>query len=159
MKKLASGVIVALVAVVIGTVVLAAKDRKTLIVFTKNYNTAGAIKSECIGVVATETLPAQKRDGVTWKVVNTHGQSNDDDCTGLDNTKVELRFADNVMGSTTLTANAGGIINGTVSESATDGAHKYRVWYKGVAAGPDPEIDIGCAGCGPGGGRGPGPGN
>ena len=55
-----------------------------------------------------------------------------------------------------LTANTSGVIDGTVSKEKTEapkGGHKYRVFYKNVAAGPDPEIEVDCGGCGPG----PGP--
>ena len=157
MKKLTAVLGVAVVAVVICTVVLAAKDRNTRIVFTHNYNTSGSIKSECIGIVDTETLPGQPTESVTWKIVSSHDQGHDDDCKNLDNSSVELHFTnETVFGVMTLKPNGSSdMIKANISANARNGAYKYTVWYKGKLAGPDPEIEIGCSECGPGPG-GPG---
>ena len=99
MKKLTIGFVALVVTAVCSTLILSAKDRKTTIYMTKNYNPTGTIKSECIGVVVTDPLPAVKTDKITWQVKNGNGQNSDDDCTGLDYTKVQLRFKDDVMGA------------------------------------------------------------
>src|SRR5437870_2072098 len=108
MRKLAIGLSVALVMTVLSTMGVAAKDRKTTIHITKNYNTTGTIKAECRATVATDPIPAVKTDKIMWQVQQGNGQSSDDDCPSLMNTMVELRFNDDVMGSSAgrkLTAN------------------------------------------------------
>lgn len=171
MKKLAitSGLVLA--ALILSTGFPSAKNRATLIHFTKNNNQgtgAGQYPAECIGVISTETLGSLRGDRISWKVRNGNGFTTDDICTDaagtpIDKTKVELRFMTDVMGAAAmkkLTSNAGGSIDGKVSMNvieAPPGANKYRVFYKGLAAGPDPEIDVECPGCGlPVGGPGPG---
>ena len=68
MKKLTIGFVALVVTAVCSTLILSAKDRKTTIYMTKNYNPTGTIKSECIGVVVTDPLPAVKTDKITWQV-------------------------------------------------------------------------------------------
>jgi hypothetical protein len=155
MKKLTLGLGVVLATAVFFVITASAKDRTTTIIFTLNYHPEGSIKAQCIGVVSTEILPGKKGDNVTWKVKNGHGEGHDDDCPSMVNSQVQLIFDDDVMGATVnkkLTANNGGEIKGTISSVALEapaGSHKYRVFYKGIAAGPDPEIEIDCGGCGP----------
>lgn len=136
--------------------------RTTSIFMTTNHNKGtgnGQYAAECLGVVSTETLPAANGDSITWHIKTGNGHDEQDRCANLDPSKVELHFATNVMGtSQTLVGGRGNTIRGTVAASsqATNGRHKYQVFYKGVAAGPDPEIDVNCDTCGPG-GNGPTP--
>jgi hypothetical protein len=144
---------VALAAAVLVTVITSAKDRATQIYFTNNYNKGtgtGQFPADCIGIVATDPLPARKSDKVSWKVVKGHGGSNhDDDCATLDPQKVELVFQTTIVGaSRRLQANAGGNIDGVVDASAAATTHKYQVFYDGKAAGPDPVIIVDCPSCG-----------
>jgi len=151
MKKLVIsaglGVVLALVA---GSAF--ARPRFTVIHMTKNHNTS-LYPAECLGAISTETLPSQQGEPVTWVIKNGNGHNTDDTCPGLDKSKVELHFKDDVMGTaaarvlkpTSLHPN---LIVGNVDAGIPKGAHKYFVFYKGLQAGPDPEIETACGDCG-----------
>ena len=129
--------------------------RTTSIFMTKNHNIGGGsgqFPAECRGVIATETIPAQKGDAISWKIKNGNGHDDANKCDGLDMSRIQLSFRTNVMGSKTLTAR-GSSVDGTVSGSASPGAHGYRVMYKDLEAGPDPEIIVDCPTCGPDGNK------
>ena len=136
-----------------------AGQKKTWIYFTKNHNQGtgpGQYNTPCIGIVATETIGARRGYKLMWQVHPGNGQGDDDKCDGLVNTDVSLVFVTDVMGQEVmkrLTANPGGLIQGTVSEDDTDlgslTVHKYHVELGMVPAGPDPIIIVDCSGCGP----------
>jgi hypothetical protein len=128
--------------------------------FTKNYRQGtgtGQYDTPCVAAVSTEQIGAKGGYKIMWHVQTRNGGPNDDDkCPSLDNEKVSLEFVTDVMGMAAmkvLKANAGGLIQGTVSESEEDiGAlpeHHYRVLYDGKYAGPDPVIIVNCSECGP----------
>jgi hypothetical protein len=155
MSKLAMGLSIVVAIAVFSTMGVTAKDRKTTIHIERNYDTTGAIKAECITTVATDPIPSVKGDKIMWQVEQGNGQNHDDDCPSVDFTKVVLQFSDNVMGSAAmkkLTSNGGGVIQGAVSKDSSEapkGKHKYQILYKGLTAGPDPEIDVDCPNCRP----------
>jgi hypothetical protein len=130
-----------------------AKPRFTVIYMTKNYN-MGLYPAECLGSITTETLPSQNGEELTWVVKNGNGNNSDDVCPNIDKSLVELRFKDDVMGTAVARSIkaklVGGVwkIKGTVDPGIPAGAHKYFVFYNGMQAGPDPEIEVGCPGCG-----------
>ena len=163
MKMLAALVGLVVAALALSSEGLAAKGRGTHIYFTRNTQWISGQPNtgipECLAAVATERIPALKNDDIEWKVKNGHGAtfSNPDKCPDLDKSQVELHFKTDVMGAAAmrkLKSNANGDITGTVSMDsgeARKGLHGYQVFYKGLPAGPDPEIDVDCDGCGPGG--------
>ena len=134
-------------------------QKKTWIYFTKNHNKgtgAGQYNTDCVGIVATETIGAKRGYKLTWQVHPGNGENDDDKCDVLDNESVNLRFQTDVMGAAAmkkLTANPGGVIQGDVSKADDDIgaiiAHKYQVYIGDTPAGPDPVIIIGCSSCGP----------
>ena len=154
------------VSLVLATLVLSpgfpsAHDRPTIIHFTMNENPMLYPGAECIGIIATETILAMPNDIVRWQVRSGHGGGRKDEDRCVDGKKpmnmanVQLVFSDGVVGATTLTSDASGKIQGTAFRPNMGGKtpHKYHVMYKGVVAGPDPEIDVDCPSCGtPGGG-------
>ena len=142
--------------------------KQTWIYFTKNHNKGtapGQYNTDCVGTVATEQIGARTGNSsamgtkIMWHVKVNNGGNDDDKCEMLtDLTTVNLRFNTDVMGAAAmkkLTANPGGVINGTVSSDPMDVGslitHKYQVYIGNDAAGPDPVIVINCATCGPGG--------
>jgi hypothetical protein len=142
-----------------------AKQRATTIFMTQNHAVGtgrGQFPAECLGSVATETIPSKKGDPIRWTVINGNGQDDTDQCRGLEVSQVELVFDTDVMGSPAKRRlrGKGKSVDGNVTnlekEAPTNSRHKYQVFYKGVPAGPDPEIIVDCPSCGPGGG---GPGN
>src|SRR5687768_7187526 len=144
-----------------------AGTKQTWIYFTKNHHKGtapGQYNTDCVGIVGTERIGA--RTGTTtatgtkimWHVKVNNGGNDDDKCESLNMTDVNLRFKTDVMGAAAmkkLTANPGGVIDGTVSSDPMDVgsiiAHKYQVYIGDTPAGPDPVIVINCATCGPGG--------
>ena len=134
-------------------------QKKTWIYFTKNHHKGtgpGRYNTDCVGIVATETIGTKRGYKVTWQVHPGNGQNSDDKCDMIDNATVNLRFQTDVMGAAVmkkLTANAGGVIQGTVSKDDDDIgaiiAHKYQVYIGDTPAGPDPVIIVGCSSCGP----------
>jgi hypothetical protein len=144
-----------------------AGTKQAWIYFTKNHNkgTGSPYNTDCVGIVGTERIgarmgnatatPPQPGTKIMWHVRTNNGGNDDDKCEMLDVTKVNLRFNTDVMGAAAmkkLTANAGGVIEGTVSSDPMDiGSiidHKYRVYIDNDIAGPDPVVVMGCAGCG-----------
>ena len=130
----------------------------TRIHFTKNYHKGtnpGQYNTDCIGIVTTEQIYGDKNQKIQWKATLNNGESQDDECPMFDLSTVNLRFANDVMGPTAmkkLTANSGGIIDGTVSDME---AHynftryqKYQVYIGNEKAGPDPIIVVNCGSCG-----------
>jgi hypothetical protein len=134
-------------------------DPTTFIFFTMNHDQTLYPGTDCIGIVATETMLANPNNHVKWKVLSGHGDSmSQDACTdmglAMNKTNVQLVFKDagTLVEGSTLTSDANGNIMGTVAPTSTPGVtpHKYFVTYKMVKAGPDPEIDVDCGpGCGP----------
>jgi hypothetical protein len=133
-----------------------AKPRFTVIHVTKNYNTS-LFPAECLGSITTETLPSLNMEDITWVIKNGNGNNNDDVCPNIDKSLVELHFKDDVMGTAAMrvlkSQQVGGVwrIKGTVDAGIPKGAYKYFVFYKGLQAGPDPEIEVACDSCGGGG--------
>lgn len=134
------------------------KEKKTWIYFTKNHgkDMGSPYDTDCVGIVGTDRVGTQRGDKVTWQVRQNNGGNDDDKCEGLDMATVNLRFQTDVMGAAAmkkLTANPGGVIQGTVSMEDDDiGAvldHKYWVYIGDKMAGPDPVIIVGCSSCGP----------
>ena len=155
MKRIAILTAVAL-ALVLMTSVTFAGPRFSVIHMTRNFNKS-LFPAECLGTVTTETLPSKAGEQVTWLIRNGNSFNNDDVCPSIDKSMVALQFKDGVMGATSLAAQQitlGGVtvwvIRGTIS--AVNGTHQYSVFYKGLQAGPDPELDVACPDCG-----GPGP--
>ena len=139
------------------TEVTFAVPRFTVIHMTKNHDKMKYPGVDCIGIVTTETLPSKQGEDVTWFIRNGNAFNSDDVCPGLDKSKVSLHFEDAVMGAANMVIDAMGsgnmyTIKGTIDMSVPDDSrHKYTVWYMGVKAGPDPEVDVACADCGGGG--------
>lgn len=137
----------------------AGDPKQTRIHFTNNYHKGtnpGQYNTDCIGIVTTEQIKGDKNQKIMWKISRINGESRDDECTGLTDLRtVNLKFENDVMGPDamkTLTANSGGIIEGTVSD---DEAHyngtryqKYQVYIGTRKAGPDPIIVVNCGSCG-----------
>jgi hypothetical protein len=124
--------------------------RTTSIFMTKNHNVGkgqGQYPAECRAVVATETIPSNRGDSISWKIKNGNGHDEGDRCEGLDMSRVALVFKTNVMGTKVLTAR-GSSIDGIVSNSPGPAPHGYHVTYKDLPAGPDPEIIVDCGTCG-----------
>ena len=134
-----------------------AKPRFTVIHMTKNFNTS-LYPAECLGAITTETLPSQKGEQLTWIIRNGNAHNDDDVCANADKSMVELHFKDDVMGtaamrvlkSQQIMVNGRMVwaIQGTVDPGIPAGPHKYDVFYKGLQAGPDPEVEVACASCG-----------
>ncbi len=147
-------------AVALMTGVAFAKPRFTVIHMTKNFNTS-LYPAECLATVTTETLPSQNAEQLTWIIKNGNAHNNDDVCPSIDKSKVELHFKDDVMGVAAMRVLKAQqkmigpitywVIQGTVDPGIPKGTHKYFVFYKTLQAGPDPEIEVGCADCGGGG--------
>jgi hypothetical protein len=138
--------------------VSAAGTKQAWIHFTKNYHQgtgAGQYDTPCVATVSTEQIGAKGGYKIIWHVETRNGGPNNDDdkCPSLDREKVSLEFVTKVMGMTVLEAEAGGLIQGTVSEKEEETGslleHKYRVRYDGKYAGPDPVIILNCSECGP----------
>ncbi len=133
----------------------AASGHATLIIFTTNQDKGtgpGQYDTDCVGIVATETLAARRRQAITWRVEPSHGGVSDacSPAAGFDRSQVSLHFADSgAVGTMALNANNGGVIAATVPDGAIEGRHKYQVFYAGIPAGPDPELFIRCPTCGP----------
>ena len=135
------------------------QPKQTRIHFTNNYHKGtnpGQYDTNCIGIVTTEQIKADKKQKIMWKISLINGESRDDECTGLtDLSSVNLRFENDVMGPAAvkkLTANSGGVIQGEISD---DEAHynntriqKYQVYIGDKKAGPDPIIVVPCSSCG-----------
>jgi hypothetical protein len=118
---------------------------------TRNHNVGkgpGQYPAECRGAIATETIPTRRGDNVSWKIKNGNGHDDGDRCPGLDGDQVALVFKTNVLGDRKILTGKGNSIDGTVSTGAAKGAHGYHVMYKGLDAGPDPEILVDCPTCG-----------
>ncbi|MGH9236623.1 MAG: hypothetical protein ACRD3G_01170 [Vicinamibacterales bacterium] len=142
-----------------------AGTKQTWIYFTKNHNKGtapGQYNTDCVGIIGTERIGA--RTGTTtamgtkimWHVKVNNGGNDDDKCESLNMSDVNLRFKTDVMGAAAmkkLTANPGGVIEGTVSSDPLDVgsliAHKYQVYIGDTPAGPDPVIIVNCSTCGP----------
>jgi hypothetical protein len=142
-----------------------AGTKQTWIYFTKNHHKGtapGQYNTDCVGIVGTERIGA--RTGTTtatgtkimWHVKVNNGGNDDDKCESLNMSDVNLRFKTDVMGAAAmkkLTANPGGVIEGTVSSDPMDVgsliAHKYQVYIGDTPAGPDPVIIVNCGTCGP----------
>jgi hypothetical protein len=130
------------------------RPRTTTIFFTLNHKTkgGGGFAADCLGSVVTETIPSNKGDTITWKIVDGNAETPaGDKCKGFDPSKVSLKFMTNIaFGKDELTP-TGGLIRGTVLKTApSDSRHKYVVKYGGAVAGPDPEIVVDCSSCGSG---------
>ena len=133
-----------------------AGTKKTRIHFTKNHNRGtgpGQYDTDCIGIVTTETLKADKGDKLRWVVKTNNGQNDDDKCDSLtDLTQVYLNFDSDVVGaSRRLQSDDKGKINGTIStvDAEIEPLNKYYVTIGTTPAGPDPVIVVDCGGCGP----------
>lgn len=142
-----------------------AGTKQTWIYFTKNHHKGtapGQYNTDCVGIVATERIGARTGNSsamgtkIMWHVKVNNGGNDDDKCDSLNMTDVNLRFNTDVMGAAAmkkLTANAGGLIEGTVSSDPMDVgsliAHKYQVYIGNTPAGPDPVIIVNCGTCGP----------
>jgi hypothetical protein len=159
MKRLAVTAGIALVvALAAGTAI--AKPRFSVIHLTQNFNKS-LYPAECLGTITTETLPSLNAEQVTWLIRNGNAHNTDDVCPNVDKSQVELHFKDDVMGVPAMRVLKaqliviGGVpvwaVRGTVDPGIPKGAHQYSVWYKGMQAGPDPEIEVACDGCGGGG--------
>ena len=141
----------------------AGADKKTRIVFTKNYDKGtgpGQYNTDCIGIVTSEQIFGDHKQKIKWTVSLENPEDTADKCdTITDLTTVNLRFENDVMGAAAmkkLTSNGGGEIMGEVSDSEGDyngkKLQKYQVYIGNEKAGPDPIIVVNCGSCGPGGG-------
>ena len=132
------------------------------IYFTHNHDKdAGSpYNTDCVATVVAERIGAKKGTStqagtkIIWHIRTSNGVNDDDKCTSLDTSQVNLRFATNVMGAAVmkkLTA-TGNTVQGTVSAASGDiGSivdHKYQVYLGDDPAGPDPIIVVGCSSCG-----------
>jgi len=72
------------------------QPKQTRIHFTNNYHKGtnpGQYDTNCIGIVTTEQIKADKKQKIMWKISLINGESRDDECTGLtDLSSVNLRF-------------------------------------------------------------------
>ena len=126
------------------------RPRATSIFFTKNHKTGrgGPFAADCLGSVATETIPSKKGDTITWLLKEGNGEGPDDKCDKFDPSQVSLVFQSDVAFGTKALTPTGMAIRGTVTSKAPDDSrHKYQVMYGGMAAGPDPEIVVDCSSC------------
>ncbi|HET9834537.1 MAG TPA: hypothetical protein VFP91_22595 [Vicinamibacterales bacterium] len=160
MKRIAILAAVAL-SFMLMTEVTFAGPRFAVIHMTANHNKMKYPGVDCVGTITLETLPSRQMEQVTWVIRNGNALNQDDVCPGLDKSMVSLHFDDAVMGATNTVLTAQHIpvlgttvwaIRGTIDPGVPDMTHhKYTVFYKGVQAGPDPEIEVGCDSCGGGG--------
>lgn len=157
MKRLAILTGIALACLLATAEMTFARDRVAIIHLTQNFSSTQP--AECVGTVATEVIPSRRRDQVTWIIRNGNSENDDDVCVGLDKSKVSLHFKDDVMGMAAMRVlNATQImykgrmvwaIQGNIDSGVpANTAHGYMVFYKGMQAGPDPEIEVDCPGCG-----------
>jgi len=134
--------------------------RFAVIHLTFNHNKT-LFPADCLGTVTLETIPSQNNDPVTWLIRNGNAENDDDVCMGIDRSQVSLHFKDDVMGvavhkvlTATQIMHKGKMvwaIQGTVDKGIMKGNYRYQVFYKNMAAGPDPEVDVACDSCGGGG--------
>lgn len=162
MTRIAVGSVTALAVAVLAVVTLssAGANRKTTIYMTRNFNMGsgrGQFPAECKGVVATDPIPTNTGDRVTWTIKNGHDGTKGaaDKCENLMCDKVELMFANgNTVGAASRKPSTGQCtIEADISMNAAKFpmTNKYQVFYKTFAAGPDPDIVVDCPSCGPGG--------
>src|SRR5215204_7678742 len=143
----------------VARVAKAGDPKLTRIHFTKNYHKGtnpGQYNTDCIGIVTTEQIYGDKQQKIKWKATLDNGESRDDECPMVKLSTVNLRFANDVMGTGAmkkLTSNDGGIIEGEVSNTEADynstRYQKYQVYIGNEKAGPDPIIVVNCGSCGP----------
>ena len=131
------------------------------IYFTHNHDkdAASPYNTDCVATVVAERIGAkmttstQMGTKIIWHIRTSNGVNDDDKCTSLDTSQVNLRFATNVMGAAVmkkLTA-TGNTVQGTVSSIGDVGSivdHKYQVYVGNDPAGPDPILVVGCGSCG-----------
>ncbi len=139
--------------------------RNNLIVMTANDNHDTTVTAACVGTATTYRMRQVKRKHkLRWHIQNDLYNP----CPFLNFADVELRFDDPIMADGVQESEAAlDVLKPKPGKTYIDGRvhadqmkapnkidHKYLVYYKGLKASPDPEIDIdgACGGCGPGGG-------
>lgn len=134
-------------------------DKKITLWMSRNQGNLGSsVDAACVG--ATSLRPkAQRKQKVRFYV-----RQDDEQCPGLDTTKVELRFDTAIWVDPTEIDDArpmlppvatltrtglGRQIVGRVYHDMNDstptvpnGPYKFYVWYNGKKASPDPEVDV-----------------
>ena len=119
--------------------------------FVKNDGHDSAVTAACIGTATTYKMSGQRKHKVRWHLENDPYNK----CDGFQTRDVELRFNAKIWEQDTdiLTPNGGSAnVDGKVRKESgivADGTYKYVIYYKGLPASPDPEIDIAgdCGGC------------
>lgn len=137
------------------------------IIMTANGGVPGvAATAPCIGTATMYRMVGVKRKHkIRWHIQNDPYNP----CVGLQISQVEVRFTNSVLAQDeSVQPSATAISNAAPSGSNTfiqvrihadatrapNNPHtKYRVFYQGQEASPDPEVDVdgSCGGCGPGG--------
>ena len=135
--------------------------KRNVIWMTKNDGHPDTtVSAPCIGTASAYSIKVMRKQRVRWDVRNDDYNG----CPNLTAADVTVVFANAILENPSNSAGApvnqatymGGQVRGRVHTSATvapNGRQKYLVYYKGMKASPDPELDIDgdCGGCGPGG--------
>jgi hypothetical protein len=126
-----------------------ANVKLTIIMATNPGHMDPKVTAACQGTVTMSRARAQRKMRVRWQIKN----DDDNPCPNLDSSQVSVRFDLPTLAAGTDPTEAvlsevygqGNAIRTRVhadEKKVPDSKRKYTVWYKGLRAAPDPDLDI-----------------